>query len=92
MAQGSTRRRKSCKGRSSKQLTQWRSSGDHRRACTAKNACGGKEKPQEQSGLLEEREKKEQTGQEKRLLAWLESLCLAAGRRNSQHEQLQKQK
>ena len=47
---------------------------------------------QEQSGILEIQVKKEQEDQEKRLLAQLESLCLDAGRRNSQHEQQHEQK
>ena len=46
---------------------------------------------QEQSGILEIQVKKEQEDQEKRLLAQLESLCLDAGRRNSQHEQQHEQ-
>ena len=47
-----------------------------------------KEKPQEQSGVLEEQN--EQKEQEKRLLARLQGLCCGAGRR-SQHEQQQEQ-
>jgi hypothetical protein len=42
--------------------------------------------------LAQAREQQRYEDQEKRLLARLESLCLDAGRRNSQHEQQQEQK